>query len=182
MKSILPQWEKEGFDGVTEQFVSKGIECILRAYSSGVPDLQGAHGTSNKIGNCFFVPGIGRFNGEILGFNVNKRLWTGPFLEERLNAFVWGNTFDRLTVWRLIPGVKYEIGSIGQNTRFDPGDGSGVQRYLDWPGGDRTYFRQVKIVSWGANVPINRANITACIQEIDDFATIKPITHRVGNT
>ncbi len=61
-----------------------------------------------------------------------KRAWTWTYLEQQLNAWFWGNDFERIAMFRLREGVRYRIGAVGQGTRAVI-DGR-VQRHLPWLG------------------------------------------------
>jgi hypothetical protein len=61
-----------------------------------------------------------------------KKQWTWVYLEQQLNAWFWGNDFERVAMFRLHAGVRYQIGPVGQDTRAVT-DGL-VQRHLPWPG------------------------------------------------
>lgn len=137
MADLFLPWERDGFAAPPERYVARGSEIILRAYSP----RPGA--ASEMIGNCFFVHASGVLSGPIVGFDIEPECWTGAFLEERLNAWVFGNTFERIAIWVLNPGAEYDIGLIGHDTRYYDGELGYIVRHLPWPGGNRTDFRQV---------------------------------------
>jgi hypothetical protein len=182
MAEFFPKCERDGFGSLPETFVADGSERILRAYSPRATSLAFRHGTSRRIGNCFFVPACGSTKGPIKGFSVEREKWTGAFLEERLNAFFWGNAYDRIGIWAMNPGTSYNIGTVGQNTRYDLGMEGGIGRYLEWTGADQSYFRQVTL-----NFPDNTTGkgrdqiIKELIRPVDDFAVVQPLSRIYGH-
>jgi hypothetical protein len=182
MADVLPKWERDGFASAPETFTAEGAELVLRAYSPSPTDLDYKHGTSVRIGNCFFVPACGHRTGRIAGFSIDRRKWTGAFLEERLNAFFWGNAYDRIGIWALNPGTSYNIGLIGQSTRYDLADRGGTGRYLDWPASDQYYFRQVTLnLPSGTTKDSRDRIIESLIRPIADFGVVNPLSLHHGH-
>lgn len=141
-------WEALGFAGKPAQFSSSGTELVFRCYSSTPRrKIDFAGETVDQVGsfllgNCFFAP---RVSGQVAiqnAINVDrKKKWTGGYLEAQLNAFFWGNDFDRIAMFQLRPNVAYWIGPVGQDTLAsspytDRLTGQHVthQRHLAWPG------------------------------------------------
>lgn len=171
---LMSLWEDQGFAAPPEVFVAGGKEIILRAYSESPGSHGPYHGTSRLLGNCFFVPACGRQEGPIGGFTVNRRGWTGRFLEQHLNAFVFGNTYERLALFRIEPGIEYSIGAIGQDTRYRAHALSNtftvVQRHLPWPGQSPSYFRQIVL-----RVPLGKT-LKEVVTLLGTMAVIMPLT------
>ncbi len=70
-----------------------------------------------------------------------RQRWTGTYLEQQLNAWFWGNDYERIAMFRLRQNVDYWIGPVGQDTladspTVDRGTGARIpqQRHLAWPG------------------------------------------------
>jgi hypothetical protein len=143
-----PNWEALGFACQPEQARSSGTELVFRCYSSAPGrELVFAGKSVDKVGshlfgNCFFVP---RVSGKVAienAINIDReKKWTAGYLEAQLNAFFWGNDFDRIAMFQLRPGVAYWIGPVGQDTLasspyIDRLTGQYVahQRHLAWPG------------------------------------------------
>ncbi|HUD27273.1 MAG TPA: hypothetical protein VMQ93_00265 [Novosphingobium sp.] len=192
----FPQWEREGFASRPEEFVAGGSEIILRAYCN---TIDTAHDfVSRKIGSCFFVPACGRDEGPVASFTLDRALWTGAFLEQRLNAFVFGNAYERLGVWALNPGTRYRIGFVGFDTRTtvavapEPEYGPiTLYRHTFAAGDDPRYFRQVVPV---LDLPPNHAQlpdkerfaafeaaVLKCVRLVDDVAIVLPLTTHIGH-
>lgn len=152
--TVITTWEKNGFRAPPEPFSSRGGEIIMRAYSE---DVRNPFGTStNRLGSCFFVPACGFSDGPIRGFSIDYKNWTGSFLEEHLNAWVWGNSYDRLAGFSIIKtGINYDIGFIGQDTMYDlrktkeyEKSKYAIGKNIPWPTeSGRNYFRQVNLIT-----------------------------------
>jgi hypothetical protein len=90
-------WRDNGFSAPPVVKTSSGTEIIYRAVG----------GMSMKPwSNCFFTP-------VAAGSPVNY--WTAEMLERELNASLWGNDFERVFVFHILPGVRYEIGPIAHD-------------------------------------------------------------------
>jgi hypothetical protein len=145
----IPEWEKDGFDAPPAEATSTGVNFIYRCFSSTPRRDLVIRGRavekvgSHLYGNCFFVP---RINSTISIENASscdyKRLWTWVYLEKQLNAWFWGNDFERVAMFRFHEDVRYRIGTVGQGTRAVTESVQGkarsksvqVQRHLPWPG------------------------------------------------
>ena len=138
-------WEVLGFSSPPHLSQANGTEQIFRCYSSKrkiqtFGDNKIVVG-SNLYGNCFFAPkfsGISRVQ-NAMGLNRKQR-WTASYLESQLNAWFWGNDFDRVAMFRVHSSVDYWIGPVGQNTLasspyvdLSSGLRFSVQRHLAWP-------------------------------------------------
>lgn len=64
------------------------------------------HGSSALIGRFFFTPQIE---------GTPRMNWTADLLEKELNAALWDNDFRYLAKFRVLKGVKYEIGPIAHD-------------------------------------------------------------------
>lgn len=180
----MPSWEMAGFGAEPEAYSACGSERVLRAYARSTSNVTYEHGTSKWVGNCFFVPSCGYFSGPIAGFTIGRRGLTGAYLEERLNAFFWGNNFERITVWALNPGARYLIGPVGQDTRYEVRDRKTHAlvrgRHHGWPGAGVGDVRQVCLdipeLADGARLRL----IRSLVRPVDDFAVSMPLT-RAGH-
>lgn len=138
---IMPDWEEKGFAGTPSKSKSTGTEFVFRCYSRNpkrpisinidVADTIG----SGLYGNCFFVPKISCSACILNSANIDrKKRWTWTYLEKQLNAWFWGNDYQRVAMFQLGRNVSYWIGPIGQDTRANTGSITGIQRHLAWPG------------------------------------------------
>lgn len=196
----FPRWEADGFSGPPETCVAQGDEIVLRAYSRDIDPVLDVR--SERIGRFFFVPACGVTSGPIQGFSIDDAGWTGGFLERRLNAFVFGNSYERIGIWALNPGVPYQIGGIGFDTRTtyqvapwqEPVTIGGTTRsdralfrHHRAPGDDPFYFRQVMLMpdlpaAMAALPPEDpqrrKAFVDAVrrlVRPVDDFAVALPL-------
>ncbi|WP_290575941.1 hypothetical protein [Ketobacter sp.] len=149
----LPRWEAEGFARKPQTYVSVGTEIIFRCYSTNPGREVMSHDAAAKWnegsqlwGNCFFVPLIcpeGKIYNDAT-YTKYKKKWTWEYLESQLNAWFWGNDYERVSAWKINSGVKYRIGLVGQSTmanstaKIANKDGSFSatsiqQRHLPWP-------------------------------------------------
>lgn len=190
---FFPEWERNGFASQPDKFVASGSEVMLRSYCATIDSMHDF--VSAKIGRFFFVPALGATSGPPLRFFIDQDTWTGSFLEQRLNAFVFGNGYERMGVWALNPGVHYEIGFIGFDTRTsvevgtraEPGP---IPLYRHRGSCDPFYFRQIHVkprLPDGFDSLPDRARRTAfdtalsrCFRLVDDFAIIMPLTRQIG--
>jgi len=118
----LIDWQERGFAASPECHTASGIEQIFRAYSderfdepiatakSTTTDMVG----SSLLSNCFFVPMIKSSTGAILNLQVDPTAWSATFLEINLNAWMWGNRFEKVCQFQLGTGARYWIGPIAQ--------------------------------------------------------------------
>jgi len=128
MSTSLPSvtaWHDEGFAEEPVEKSATGGEVVYRAYG----------GTSRVLGNCFFVPAIGA---SLIGY------WTADLLERELNAAHWGNTFEGLSKFEMLPGAVFRIGAIAHDNYVGIDDGRRfIQRaYFS----SRGIFKQVTFV------------------------------------
>ncbi len=197
---FFPRWEEDGFSGPPEVFVARGAEIILRAYAPTIdPEIDVL---SEQLARFFFVPAGGAIAGPIQGFSIDAAAWTGAFLERRLNAFVFGNSYERIGVWALQPDVPYQIGGIGFDTRTvkevgpwrEPypratADSSqcALYRHRRAAGDDPLFFRQVMLTpqlpAWATKLPWGdprrkkafRHAMKRLVRPVDDFAVLMPL-------
>lgn len=92
----LPPGADEGFAGAPEVKTAHGGEVVYRAHGGG----------SRKFGNCFFAPAVG---------SVPIGHWSAELLERELNAALWGNDFEHVTRFEIVPGTRYKIGAIAHD-------------------------------------------------------------------
>lgn len=116
-------WGDDGFACPPEEKRAVGGEIVYRAYG----------GSSNALGVFFFVP-------VIKGALVNY--WTAEILEIELNASLWGNDFEKVAKFELLPKIQYQIGPIAHDNYVGNENGIFYQRSFVTPSG---IFQQVKI-------------------------------------
>jgi len=135
-------WRVHGFAKRPQETNAFGGEPIYRAYG----------GTSEVLGNCFFVPAI---NAVPIGY------WTAALLERELNASLWGNDFEGITKFVMIKGSRYQIGSIAHDNYagFDA-DKLFHQRAFFTPSG---IFKQVRFVLG------ERRRLADCVKQLERF-------------
>ena len=142
-----PNWESLGFASSPHLAIAKGTEQIFRCYSSTPRKKVEVCGQGELVagsflyGNCFFAPKVSEVNSvqNTTGLDRQKR-WTGIYLESQLNAWFWGNDFDRIAMFRIQSSVEYWIGPVGQETlaaspytNRSTGLVASHQRHLPWP-------------------------------------------------
>lgn len=146
--NVMKNWEKAGFARKPERFTSKGAEFLFRCYSlqprkpiiidGELADMAG----SFLYGNCLFAPNLSG-TGPIRNVidTGRKKRWTWTYLERQLNAWFWGNDYERVAMFKLNPDIAYMIGPVGQDTMADAphkdrhsGKIVSSQRHLAWPG------------------------------------------------
>lgn len=117
----LRDWERRGFGSPPAECESKGIEFIFRCYSSTprrdlVVGGRSVESVGSPLyGNCFFVPRLGLTTSiENASYSDRKRRWTWAYLEQQLNAWFFGNDYERVAMFRLNRGVRYQIGELGR--------------------------------------------------------------------
>jgi hypothetical protein len=89
-------WHDDGFAEKPADKTATGGELLYRAYG----------GSSGVLGNCFFVPAIG---------DTPINHWTAELLERELNAALWGNDFEGITMFNMVCGAQYRIGPIAHD-------------------------------------------------------------------
>jgi hypothetical protein len=144
------EWQDHGFSAPPDIEVSSGTEIIYRA-------VGGA--SVEPWSNCFFTP-------VVAGSPVNY--WTAEMLERELNAALWGNDFERMFVYQMVAGTRYEIGPIAHDhyAGFDRDATSKVEKGFyqrSWvtPSG---IFHQVRFLD------VSRTKMTRLITSRGSFA------------
>jgi hypothetical protein len=171
-------YESLGFARVPEVFSSKAGLVVFRCYSNhphrkiAMTDARGKPVTddqgkpvwldtlgSSNLGNCFFVPAVSQTGPALTvnGWRSYKSEWTWVYLESQLNAWFWGNDFERIAAYAMMAGTEYRVGPVGQDTMATKD-----QRHLPWPNIEPE-LRQVTLVGG------NAGNLSQQLIEVENW-------------
>lgn len=112
-------WESEGYAEQPQVHEAGDSLFIFRTFG----------GTNKEDGWCFFTPAIGC---------TPVSYWTAELLETELNTALWGNDFDKLQKYRVIPKTRYKIGPIAHDSYTGIDNDSrtvgphGDKRFIQW--------------------------------------------------